>query len=85
MSGSISPQVCSIDGLRIRYAETAPSDGPTLLLLSPWPESLYAWEALWPRLAAHARLVAVDLPGFGKSKVVGTSSLCTRWDGSSSS
>jgi pimeloyl-ACP methyl ester carboxylesterase len=68
MSSSISPQVRSIDGLQIRYAETALSDGPMLLLLNPWPESLYAWEALWPRLSAHARLVAVDLPGFGQSE-----------------
>jgi pimeloyl-ACP methyl ester carboxylesterase len=68
MSVSISPQVRSVDGIQIRYAETAPSDGPTLLLLNPWPESLYAWEALWPRLAADARLVAIDLPGFGKSE-----------------
>jgi pimeloyl-ACP methyl ester carboxylesterase len=68
MSSAISPQVRSADGLQIRYAEPASSDGPTLLLLNPWPESLYAWEALWPRLSAHARLVAVDLPGFGQSE-----------------
>jgi pimeloyl-ACP methyl ester carboxylesterase len=71
MGSSISPQVRSIDGLQIRYAETASDDGPTLLLLNPWPESLYAWEALWPRLSAHARLVAVDLPGFGHSQARG--------------
>ncbi len=68
MTDSISPQVRSIDGLQVRFAETASSDGPTLLLLNPWPESLYAWEALWPRLSTHARLVAVDLPGFGQSE-----------------
>jgi pimeloyl-ACP methyl ester carboxylesterase len=68
MTNSIVPQVRSFDGLQIRYAEAASSDGPTLLLLNPWPESLYAWEALWPRLSAHARLVAVDLPGFGQSE-----------------
>jgi pimeloyl-ACP methyl ester carboxylesterase len=43
-------------------------DGPTVLLLNPWPESLYAWEALWERLSTSARLVAVDLPGFGQSE-----------------
>jgi pimeloyl-ACP methyl ester carboxylesterase len=68
MTNSISPQVRSVDGLQIRYAETASSGGPTLLLLNPWPESLYAWEALWPRLSTRARLVAVDLPGFGQSE-----------------
>jgi pimeloyl-ACP methyl ester carboxylesterase len=65
---SFSPQVRSIDGLRVRYAETEPAEGRTVLLLNPWPESLYAWETLWGRLSAHARLVAVDLPGFGQSE-----------------
>lgn len=68
MSNSISPQLRSIDGLQVRYAETGAVDGATVLLLNPWPESLYAWEALWARLSAHARLVAVDLPGFGHSE-----------------
>ncbi len=68
MSNAISPQVRSIDGLRVRYAETEAVDGPTVLLLNPWPESLYAWEALWAKLSARARLVAIDLPGFGQSE-----------------
>jgi pimeloyl-ACP methyl ester carboxylesterase len=38
------------------------------LLLSPWPESLLAFEAVWSRLAEHAHLVAIDLPGFGRSQ-----------------
>ena len=49
-------------------AESSGVDGPTVLLLNPWPESLYAWEALWPNLSAHAHLVAIDLPGFGRSE-----------------
>lgn len=59
----------TIDGLSIRYAE---SDGPRdveALLLSPWPESLYAFDATWSKLAEHAHLVAVDLPGFGHSEL----------------
>src|SRR3954471_18884577 len=58
----------TVDGLRIRYAE---SDGPpdrTLLLTSPWPESVYAFASIWPTLAEHARLFAIDLPGFGASE-----------------
>ncbi len=66
---SIQPRFRTIDGLSIRYAESEdPGRGAHALLLSPWPESLYAFEATWTRLAAHARLVAVDLPGFGKSQ-----------------
>ena len=56
------------DGLDIRYAESDGAGEETVLLLSPWPESLFAWETIWPRLAATARLVAIDLPGFGKSE-----------------
>jgi pimeloyl-ACP methyl ester carboxylesterase len=54
--------------LRIRYADSAGSHGPTVLLTSPWPESLYAFAPLWDTLAGHARLFAIDLPGFGASE-----------------
>jgi pimeloyl-ACP methyl ester carboxylesterase len=65
---AIKTQFRTVDGVRIRYAE---SDGPperTILLTSPWPESVYAFAPVWSSLAAHARLFAVDLPGFGASE-----------------
>ncbi|WP_161966206.1 alpha/beta fold hydrolase [Steroidobacter cummioxidans] len=64
---SIRPQVRTIDGLSIRYAESEPRDDHALLL-SPWPESIYAYESTWNRLAEHMHLVAIDLPGFGQSQ-----------------
>ncbi len=57
-----------VDGVRIRYAE---SDGPadqTIVLTSPWPESVYAFSPVWSALASRFRLFAVDLPGFGASE-----------------
>jgi pimeloyl-ACP methyl ester carboxylesterase len=57
----------TIDGLSIRFAESDDRDDHALLL-SPWPESLFAFEPTWNRLAAHAHLVAIDLPGFGHSQ-----------------
>ncbi|MDX8148959.1 alpha/beta hydrolase [Lentzea sp. BCCO 10_0061] len=62
----IHPRFRTIDGLSIRYAVSANSK-PAALLLSPWPESLYAYDPTWTRLAEHASLIAVDLPGFGHS------------------
>jgi pimeloyl-ACP methyl ester carboxylesterase len=56
-----------VDGLRIRYADSG-ADGPIILLTSPWPESLFAFRRVWPSLAPTARLVAIDLPGFGHSE-----------------
>ena len=65
---AIRTQFRTVDGIRIRYAE---SDGPgerTVLLTCPWPESVYAFAPVWAALAAHARLFAIDLPGFGASE-----------------
>jgi len=56
-----------VDGLTIRYADTDARNGPNILLTSPWPESLLAFRRIWPALATGARLVAIDLPGFGHS------------------
>src|SRR5262245_14936906 len=65
---SIKPQFRTIDGLKIRYADSGSAQEPVVLLTSPWPESLYAFALLWATLAEHARLFAVDLPGFGASE-----------------
>jgi pimeloyl-ACP methyl ester carboxylesterase len=63
----IQPQFRTIDGLSIRFAQSEQCDDHALLL-SPWPESLFAFEPSWERLAEHTHLVAIDLPGFGHSQ-----------------
>jgi pimeloyl-ACP methyl ester carboxylesterase len=60
-------QFRTIDGLSIRFTESEDRDDHALLL-SPWPESLLAFEPTWARLAEHTHLVAMDLPGFGHSQ-----------------
>jgi len=67
----IKPRFRTIDGLSIRYAESDEPHEREALLLSPWPESLYSYDATWSKLARHAHLVAVDLPGFGHSELRG--------------
>ena len=64
----IQTQFRTIDGLSIRYAESQDQHSEHALLLSPWPESLLAFEPTWTRLAEHTHLVAIDLPGFGHSQ-----------------
>jgi pimeloyl-ACP methyl ester carboxylesterase len=68
LTTSMEPLFRSIDGLRIRYADSGGTQESTVLLTSPWPESLYAFAPIWASLAKHARLLAIDLPGFGASE-----------------
>jgi len=63
----IQMQFRVIGGLTVRFAQSEHRDDHALLL-SPWPESLLAFEPVWTRLAEHAHLVAIDLPGFGHSQ-----------------
>ena len=64
----LRPAFKTADGLAIRCAESRRAGAETILMLNPWPESLYAWETSWPRLAEVADLIAIDLPGFGGSE-----------------
>src|SRR3982750_776685 len=63
---ALPPLFRTIDGLSVRFVESGPHEAEALLL-SPWPESVFAYEQIWSRLAGRAHLVAVDLPGFGRS------------------
>ena len=67
-TATMQTRIRTLDGVRIRCAESAGPSERTLLLTSPWPESLYAFASVWPTLNEHARLFAIDLPGFGASE-----------------
>jgi pimeloyl-ACP methyl ester carboxylesterase len=58
-------RVC--DGVRVRFADTRADSDITVLLLAPWPESLWAFRRIWDRVSGVGRVVAIDLPGFGHS------------------
>jgi pimeloyl-ACP methyl ester carboxylesterase len=58
----------TVDGVRIRCADTGGAHERVILLTSPWPESLYAFAPIWNMLSQYARLFAIDLPGFGASE-----------------
>jgi pimeloyl-ACP methyl ester carboxylesterase len=70
MPTTTTPQVRfrTIERVRIRYADSGSSQEPAVVLTGPWPESAYAFKPMWTSLAEHARLFAVDLPGFGASE-----------------
>lgn len=57
----------TIDGIKVRYAQGGKQDGPVVLLLSPLPQSILCYDPIWNKLEKDCRLVALDLPGFGRS------------------
>jgi pimeloyl-ACP methyl ester carboxylesterase len=58
----------TVDGVRIRCAESDGPPGRTVVLTSPWPESIFAFAPIWSLIGRRLRLFAVDLPGFGASE-----------------
>ena len=60
--------IAEIDNLAIRYARTGVSKGIPIFVTAPWPESIYSFHRLAPRLAAEHPIILVDLPGFGLSQ-----------------
>jgi len=51
----------------VRFADNKADSDVTMLLLAPWPESLWAFRRIWNRVTAVGRVVAIDMPGFGHS------------------
>src|SRR6476620_7776765 len=39
------------DGVRVRYADTKADSDVTVLLLAPWPETLWAFRRIWERVS----------------------------------
>ncbi len=57
-----------IDGVKIRYAHEGQSNKPNIILLSPLPQSIYAYTPIWGRLITKYNVYAYDMPGFGRSE-----------------
>jgi pimeloyl-ACP methyl ester carboxylesterase len=65
----ISYKSAGVDGTRIFYRETGEAGAPALLLLHGFPTSSHMFRDLIPLLPERYRIVAPDLPGFGRSDI----------------
>lgn len=59
-----------IRGVSLRIAEGG--QGPCVLLIPGWPQSLYSFRRVMPALAREFRVVAIDPPGLGDSDALPT-------------
>ncbi|MGN6124489.1 MAG: alpha/beta fold hydrolase [Sphingomonas oligoaromativorans] len=66
--GPIAAEMIEVDGLSVRVARDGAGSGTPILLTAPWPESIFAFHAVWQEFRKEGPIVAVDLPGFGRSE-----------------
>lgn len=68
-----SGKTATIKGLKIYYEETG--KGMPLILLHPFGATNELWKPFIPELSKYNRVIAVDLPGHGKSDAMDTTNI----------
>ncbi len=66
----IGSEYAMIGGHRIRYAESRLPGAPSVILLSPHPQSIRVYEQWWDTITGEFDVVAVDIPNHGLSESV---------------
>ena len=56
-----------VQNLAVEYEDFG--KGPVMLFLHGWQDDLHTFDALFPLLSPPWRIIALDLPGFGKSEM----------------
>ena len=65
----------TLTGVRVHHADYGGHpDGPSVVLVHGLGGSHLNWDLLAPRLTPYARVLALDLPGFGLSAPTGRAS-----------
>jgi pimeloyl-ACP methyl ester carboxylesterase len=56
-----------VEGASLHYIKGG--HGPALVLLHGWPETSWEWRKVMPALAKTHTVIAIDMPGLGKSSI----------------
>lgn len=65
MDTTLKSQMIEVSGLNLHYLSAG--EGEPVLLLHGWPTSSFLWRRVMPPIAEKNRVIALDLPGFGRS------------------
>ncbi|NHU46826.1 alpha/beta hydrolase [Rhodococcus sp. A14] len=63
----VEPQHHMVWADDIRFHVVEAGEGPTIVLVAGYPQSVYAWRRVIPLLAQNYHVIALDLPGQGNS------------------
>ncbi len=58
------------DGLKVHFRDQGPKDAPALVLIHGFSASLHTWEPWVGRLKESYRIISLDLPGHGLTRVL---------------
>lgn len=61
-------QSAVVDGVRLHYYDSGPHDETPVLLVHGLGDEADTWRHIFPALARWRRVIALDLPGFGRSE-----------------
>lgn len=64
---TFSQGMVPVEGASLHYVKGG--SGPALVLLAGWPETSWAWHKVMPELAKTHTVIAINLPGQGKSTI----------------
>lgn len=78
MNTTIKSQYTQTEDRKIHYLEAGEGE-EVILLLHGWPTSAYLWRDIVAEVSSQYRVIAIDLPGFGKSDKVLSDSFSFRY------
>ncbi|MEO1654432.1 MAG: alpha/beta fold hydrolase [Bacteroidota bacterium] len=67
MDPNIQSLYTEVEGRHLHYLTAGSGEGAPLLLLHGWPTSAFLWREILSKVSEKHRVIALDLPGFGKS------------------
>lgn len=67
ISRNTSSKFLTVDGIKLHYLTTEKEGTEAVLMLHGFPTSAYLWRNIIPKVAETHRVIALDLPGYGKS------------------
>lgn len=69
----------TVAGVKVHFVDTGPRDAPAVILVHGFASSLHTWESWRNGLDDAYRVIAVDLPGHGLSRVPENETISTAY------
>ncbi len=66
-TGNLTFEFTRSQGIQLHWRRHSNPGRPRLVLFGAWPQTIRCWDQVWDGLAGEYDLLALDMPGFGRS------------------